>query len=255
MKKLAFLTMLAACGGGGDATPDANPCPNGCTLAGRTTVKWTFDAYPDLGFNMDSCTDFNVGDVSVELVDANGASITNAASCGNGQLVLSGINPGDYTVHLMPLDTSGTPLLTAPVTSMVTAGQPGDNREVTVNVPSESWTARDTTTGTFLFRISWGGLSCDATTIKNQTVKLTVDGVVQDITTDDGQMLNGADKKPCKKLSDQFPQSALDTKFGLATIEISGYDAADAMTYTHTFDTFVGAGIANPTLTFDVPTN
>jgi hypothetical protein len=90
--------------------------------------------------------------------------------------------------------------------------------------------------------------------VKDQTLTLMVNGVVQDIATDDGQMLNGMDKKPCKKLSDNFPQSALNVPFGPATLLVEGWDASEQMMFSKQFDTFVGAGITNPTLMFDVPT-
>jgi hypothetical protein len=252
MRKAACLALLlAACGtdNGSD-----NPCPTGdCTLPARTTVKWTLNAYPDRGFPMDSCLDFGVSRVAVDVVDADGFATSGADNCGNGQAVFSGLVPGDYTVYMMPLDLDGNPLLNAPVTSTVTAGDTGDNREVTVNVPWDSWLGAADATGTFLFRISWGGMSCETTSVKNQTVKLTVNGIVQTLTTDDGQLLNGSDKKPCKRLTDNFPQSALMAEFGPAQLEIKGFDESDAMMFEKTFETFVGAGITNPTLTFDVP--
>ncbi len=248
--KLGLAILLAACG-----TDDSssNPCPTGdCTIAARTTVKWTFNAYPARGFPMDSCTDFGIGRVEVDVVDANGFATTSQDMCGNGQSTFSGLEPGDYTVYMMPLDLAGNALLASPVTSQVIAGV--ENHEVTVNVPWDAWLGAADATGTFLFRISWGGMSCETTTVKNQVLKLTVNGVVQAIATDDGQILNGSDKKPCKKLTDNFPQSALGAEFGLAQLLIEGYDALDNMMYSKTFDTFVGAGITNPTLTFDVPT-
>jgi hypothetical protein len=248
MKKLACLIALAACG-----TEDpSNPCPTGdCTLAARTTVKWTFNAYPERKFPMDSCTDFGVTRVAIDVVDADGFATSGQDNCGNGQAVFSGLVPGDYTVFMMPLDLGGNPLLGAPVVSHVTAAD--DNRELTMNVPWDAWLGAADATGTFLFRISWGGMSCETTSIKNQTLRLTVDGVVQNLTTDDGQALNGSDKKPCKKLTDNFPQSALGAEFGMAQFLIEGYDDTNTIMYSKTFDTFVGAGITNPTLTFDVP--
>jgi hypothetical protein len=252
MKNLALLALMvaAACG-----TDDSNnPCPSGdCTLAPRTTVKWTLNAMPERGFPMDSCTDFGVARISVDLVDSAGV-VTNATdNCGNGQVVFSDLVPGDYAVVMTPYDSAGNPLIANPVTSMVTAGDVGENHEITVNVPWDAWLGAADATGTFLFRISWSGMSCESTLVKNQTVKLTVGGVVQTITTDDGQMLNGSDKKPCKRLTDNFPQSALGAEFGPAQLEIKGFDATDNMMYMKTFETFVGAGITNPTLTFDVP--
>ena len=241
-------SFVAACGGVDD------PCPtDDCELKGRTVVKWTFDAYPDRGFAMDSCVDFKVSKVSVDVQDANGVVTHGIDDCGAAQATFSGLAPGDYDVFVMPLDYDGNPILGYPVTSKVTAGTVDVPTEATVNVPWDLWPG--SYTGTFLFRISWGGLSCESVVpeIKNQTVKLTVNGVVQELATDDGQMLNGADKKPCKMLTDNFPQSALNVMFGPATLEIEGYDATDMMRFTKSFDTFVGAGITNPTLTFDVP--
>lgn len=255
MKNLACLSLslgfAAACGGTDDPS---NPCPTGdCTLPARTTVKWMFNAYPERGFPMDSCLDFGVSRVSVDVVDADGFATSGQDACGNGQAVFSGLVPGDYTVYMQPLDIDGNPLTSAPAVGTVTAGDTGDNREITLNVPWDAWLAGADATGTFLFRIKWGGMSCETTTVKNQRLTLTVNGVVQSITTDDGQLLNGSDKKPCKKFTDNFPQSALGAEFGMATLKIEGFDATDAMMFSKTFDTFVGAGITNPTMTFDVP--
>jgi len=240
--------LAAACGGVDD------PCPTGdCALKGHTVVKWTFDAYPDRGFAMDSCVDFGVGKVAVDVVDANGFATSLRDDCGVAQATFSGLAPGDYDVYVMPLDVNGNPILANPAHGTVTAGTVQAPANVTVNVPWDAWPPGQT--GTFLFRISWGGLSCDMASpaIKNQQLTLTVNGVVQNIMTDDGEMLNGMDKKPCKMLTDNFPQSALNVPFGPATLLIEGYDATDMMRFSKQFDTFVGAGITNPTLTFDVP--
>lgn len=248
--RLLSLMVLAACGGDG---PD--PCANGaCDAQSRTLVKWTFNRYPERGFPMDSCVDFGATKVAVDLVDSAGTTISLQDDCGTAQSTFFGLPQGDYTVFVMPLDGTGAGLLAAPAQGMVTVGVPGETREVTVNVPATAWVG--TYTGTFLFRISWGGLSCDAVTpdaIKDQEVALSVNGVLQNVMTDDGQMLNGMDKKPCKKLSDEFPQSAVKVPFGLATLEVKGYDQTNNMRFSKTFETFVGAGISNPTLTFDVP--
>jgi len=41
----------------------------------RTLVKWTFNAYPERGFPMDSCVDFGVANVAGDLVDSTGTTI------------------------------------------------------------------------------------------------------------------------------------------------------------------------------------
>ena len=243
MRVIALLALVTGCG---------TSCPtDDCTVKPRTFIKWTFDKYPERMFPMDSCVDFGAEKVSVTLTDGAGIATTLKDDCGIAQVVFEDLTPGRYHAAVTPLGFDGNPLVTAPINTEVTVGD--TDGETTVNVPWESWAG--TYTGTFLFRISWGGLSCDTATpvIKNQVLTLTVNGVVQNITTDDGQALNGSDKKPCKKLSDEFPQSAKDVMFGPATFVIEGYDATDNMKFTKSFDTFVGAGITNPTLTFDVP--
>jgi hypothetical protein len=240
------LLAIAACG----STEDP-PCTT-CDVKSRTTVKWSFNAYPERGFAMDSCVDFKVGKVAVDIVDADGFATSGVEMCGNAQSVFQGLAPGDYTVYLMPLDYDDAPLLSAPATTMITATD--TNTETTVNVKWDQWLGGPYT-GTFLFRLSWGGLSCDATAVKQQKLTLAVNGVIQNLTTDDGQALNGSDMKPCKKLTDNFPQSALGAAFGPATLLVEGFDETNAMRYSKMFETFVGAGITNPTLTFDVPTS
>jgi hypothetical protein len=243
--------VFGACGGGVD-----DPCPTGdCVLKGRTIIKWTLDAYPDRGFAMDSCADFGVWKVAVDLVGADGTVHSGRDDCGVAQATFSGLEPGDYDVYVMPVDAGGNPLLMNAITGKVTAGTVEQPQETTINVPWDQWFGFDTTKGTYLFRLSWGGLSCEQVMpeVKNQTLTLTVNGVVQNLMTDDGQMLNGSDKKPCKKLSDNFPQSALNVAFGPATLLVEGFDDTDNMRFSKQFDTFVGAGITNPTLTFDVP--
>jgi len=241
LSPLAF----AACGG-----TEEPPCTT-CDVKTRTTVKWSFNADMARGFNMDSCVDFKVGKVAVDVIDAEGFATSGVEMCGNAQSVFQGLAPGDYTVYVMPLDYDDAPLLSAPATANVTAGD--SNTEVTVNVKWDQWLGGPYT-GTFLFRLSWGGMSCETTAVRQQKLTLTVNGVVQNLVTDDGQMLNGSDMKPCKKLSDNFPQSVLGASFGPATLLVEGFDETSAMRYSKQFDTFVGAGISNPTMTFDVPT-
>ena len=53
MKKLAGLALVLSCGGG--TTPQCEN--NNCTLPSQDVVKFTFDAYPQWMFPMDSCSD------------------------------------------------------------------------------------------------------------------------------------------------------------------------------------------------------
>lgn len=245
---LVVSAVLAGCGG------DDGGCPtDDCTLKGRTVIKWTFDVDETRGFPGDSCVDFGVQKVNVEVVDSSGGVQGIIEDCGVQQVTFSGLAPGDYSVYVTPLDSAGESVVTEAAAGTIAAGTHEVPTETTINVPYTSWIG--TFTGTFLFRLSWGGVSCELATpvIQDQTVKLLVNDVPVDVTTDDGQVMNGTDKKPCKKLSANFPQSALAVPFGPASFLVQGFDTTGTMMFETSFETFVGAGITNPTLTFDVP--
>jgi hypothetical protein len=84
-------------------------------------------------------------------------------------------------------------------------------------------------------------------------VKLTVNGALSTATTTDGEKLDGSAPVTCYEMAQ--PQNAMNLPFGKATFEVTGYsdDAATMEAFKKTFDTFIGAGTFNPTLTFDVP--
>jgi len=240
---------LFACGG----TTSSDPCPSGsCDLPSRTVVKWMFDHYPEWQFDMDSCVDFGVLKVHVDVVDAAGAVTSAEDDCGAGQVTFQDLPEGDYTVQVTPLDADGNPVVNAAALGTVTAGTFGNNTDTTVYVPWTSWVG--TYTGTFLFRLSWDGMSCDDAVppVMTQVVTLMSGGQPLHVATDDGQMLDGTDPKPCKRLSDNFPQSAKDLPFGPATLIVVGRDSGGAKRFERHIDTFIGAGITNPTITYDV---
>ena len=65
---IVALAQLLSCGG-----DDGIKCENNnCTLPGRTTVKWIFNAYPQLGFADDSCNDTGTVMVHVDVTNTSG---------------------------------------------------------------------------------------------------------------------------------------------------------------------------------------
>lgn len=225
-----------------------------CGLQGHTVVKWTFDAYPDWLFPMDSCVDFSVGKVRVDAQAADGSVVTKIDDCGVAQVTFDGLDENQpYTMFVEPEDFGGNSLVTYPTTVMVNAGAYQADTSVNANVPWTSWVG--TFTGTFLFRLSWATQGCAAAGVATQNVTLTVNGTPVSAVADNGQKLDGTDPKPCYDIMQNFPQSATGVPFGPATLKVDGYDgsATPALIYSKTFDTFVGAGITNPTITYDVP--
>jgi hypothetical protein len=86
------------------------------------------------------------------------------------------------------------------------------------------------------------------------TQKLTLmsNGQVVAAMTDSGEVLDGT-PAPCRASTEQFPQSAINLPFGPAALIVEGDDAANHPSFSRAFDVFVGAGISNPTITYDLP--
>jgi hypothetical protein len=248
---LATAASLAACG-----TNDGQQMcgADHCGLQGHTVVKWTFDAYPDWKFPMDSCVDFGVIKVRVDAQAADATVVTKSDDCGTAQVTFDGLAENQpYTMFVEPEAADGTPLVTNPTTVTVNAGAYQADTNVSANIPWDSWIG--TFTGTYLFRLSWGTLGCTAAGVVTQVVTLKVNGTVVSAVADNGQKLDGTDPEPCYDIMQNFPQSATGVPFGPATLKVDGYDgsATPKLIYSNTFDTFVGAGITNPTITYDVP--
>jgi hypothetical protein len=251
----ASLLGFVALGGlscGGD---DANPCPTGdCNLPGQTVVKWTFDNYPDRGFGGDTCIDVGASNIHVVLTNTVDPTATQTldTDCPEGQVTANGLPAGTYTVSLTPEDSSGNPIVSAPVTAMANAPGEGMTTTVEVDVPYTAWTMAYT--GTFLFDLSWDGNDCAAATppIAKQNLTLTVNGqVAQSEETDTMHHVNGSDPEACRTLSGSA-QFVKGLPFGPATLLVQGMDSTNAVVLSHQFDTFVGVGQNNPTLQFDV---
>ncbi|MDB4963656.1 MAG: hypothetical protein JWP01_3655 [Myxococcales bacterium] len=250
------LAAVASCGG-----DDPPVCPTGdCSLPGSTVVKWKFNNYPQYKFDSDACSDVGAVTVRVEMTQVEDPAITDFLDkgCGEGQATFIDLPFGMYNVSVLPLDLDGNVLVSTGGTGQILAGSSGAHTEVTVNVPYTAWTKAYT--GQFLYRLSWGGpaVSCEASMplVKNQTVTLTAGGVVRteksSIDNMPYQQLDGTDPKPCRALSDPFPQNVMGIPFGPATLLVVGTDATDAVVFRTQFDTFIGVGVFNPTLSFDV---
>ena len=242
---------LLSCGGG-----NSNPCPTGsCDVPGRTVVKYQFDHYPQWLFESDTCIDMGAVKVHIDAVDtADPANVMSVdASCSDGQGTLTGLAPGLYNVAVTPLDGDGNALVNAPSLGQVMAADVNGTSETTVDVPYTAWTK--TYTGTLLFRIAWGGVSCEVANpqVATQVLTLMSGGNVIHAMTDTGQLVDGTDSKPCRPLSEQFAQFVTALPFGPVTLLVVGHDHGNHVAYEHQFDTFVGAGSNNPTIELNLP--
>lgn len=227
-------------------------CPTGdCTLAGSTVIKWKFNHYPEWGFESDACSDLGVVTVHIDIVNKDDPALFDARDkgCGEGQTTFVDVAPGTYSVALTPLDIDGNPLVNAPITGEVLAGSAGANTELSLVVPYTAWSRPYT--GQLLFRIAFNGMACPADVV-NQVLELTIGGQPVNAVTDTGQKLDGMEKAPCRPLTEEFAQFVQGLPFGPAKIKVQGTAQNNMVLYEQEFDTFIGAGIANPTFTYDI---
>lgn len=254
-KSLSCLCVVGLLGLSLSCGNDVPTCPTGsCDLPGSTVIKWKFNSYPDLNFDSDACTELAVSKVRVELVGIEDPTVVETAdtNCGEAQHTFIDLPVQNYAVGVTPLDVDGNSLVTMPAMGSTPAGTTGASVTLTVNVQFELWMRQYT--GQFLYRIKWGGQTCMAATpvVKTQIIKLTAGGSVTNLTNTMNQTLDGTENFVCYEFTEQFPQNVMNLPFGPATIEIRGVDVNSLDKFKQTFDTFIGAGNFNPTLTYDV---
>jgi len=278
---LALAVALAAGCGDDGATVDARPqpvcgnmmveapeqCDDGNTdetdacrrcvafLPHRTLIRWLFDADMTRGFAGDGCVDVGASSVRVELTGAQAATLT--VPCERFQATFEGLAAGDYTAAVTPIDASGATLVTAPATTTFTASaEPNATEQHTVEVPYTAWSRP--LTGTFLFILRWAGHDCATSSprVATQRVKMTIGGApvttVTQWNNQPGYRLDGTQTVPCVPSTIALAERAAALPLGPATLEVEGKDSGGTIRYGKTFETFVGAGTANPVYTFDV---
>jgi len=235
------------CDDGNDIDDDA--CHNDCTanLPPQFTIQWGFNEGEADGFTGDSCVDLGIAQVQVDL--SGPATATQTGSCSLRQVVFADLPAGTYLITVDPQDINGNSKVTAPVEETVALSNGSMTKVV---IPFDAWAG--SYTGTFFFRLQWGGQDCStaAPPVAKHVLTLEVGGSAVTQRTDADDPLDGSGSGACRPFADEFPQSALAVPWGPATFTVEGLDSGDTPQFRQTFDTFVGAGISNPELHFDV---
>ncbi len=265
----ATVFSVAACGGDdpfcgdsnldmGEECDDGNSddtdfCLSTCKARqlSQLTVKWAFNKDEAEGFSTDSCLDIGASNVEVELVGGPGPEpLIRTEQCSFRQAVFVDIPAADYEVRTRVLDSEGGLLTTGTLTEDYSFD--GGTDILDVVVPFTEWTR--TYDGTFYFRVAWDSQDCAAAdpVVAEQRITLVTGGETYTGATTDGLTLDGVTPGVCISVDREFPQSALDVPAGPADIRIDGLDAEGSVVFTEDFATFIGAGVNNPELTFDV---
>lgn len=213
------------------------------------TLKWEFNADDELGFSGDACIDMGARRVEVELLGGPEPMIL-SESCSFKQVVFVDIPAATYTATVRILDKDDLALTSPSAAQEIVF--PGGVVTENLLITADQWL--QSYVGTFFFRVTWGDADCDTATppVAEQKLTLVAGGQVFQGSTADGAALDGSAGFACQPLVEEFPQAALEVPFGPATFTIEGIDGLGATVYETVFETFVGAGVNNPELIFDV---
>ena len=215
----------------------------------QLTIKWEFNKDAADGFTSDSCIDVGASTVEVELIGGP-EPIVLTERCSFRQVVFVDIPAADYQLKVKVLDAEGLMLTSSIIDEQVDFAGGIDTVEVVV--PFDAW--QRTYNGTFYFRLAWAGADCGLAepVVVQQRLTLVAAGQTFTGTTTDGVSLDGSTASGCVTLDEEFPQSALEVPAGPASWSVEGLDASGDTVFQSDYETFVGAGLNNPELFFDV---
>ena len=233
-------------------TDDTDFCLSTCKARqlSQLTIQWEFNKDEAEGFSSDSCIDTGARTVEVELVGGP-EPLTLSGPCSLRQVVYVDIPAADYEVRAKVLDADGVMLTSSVITETYSFAGGTDVLELVV--PFASWVR--SYEGTFYFRVAWDTADCALATpavVEQRLTLVTSDGQTFAGTTTDGAALDGSAAATCMSVDSEFPQAVLEVPAGPADFRIDGLDGDGAIVFTEDFATFVGAGVNNPELTFDV---
>lgn len=243
------LDMGEECDDGND--DDTDFCLSSCKarVLSQLTIKWEFNKEEAEGFTSDSCIDTDASTVEVELIGGPEPIIL-TERCSFRQVVYVDIPAAEYEVRARVLDSEGIMLTSSVLSESFSFDGGTDMLELVV--PFESWTR--SYDGTFYFRVAWDAADCAGAdpAVVDQRLTLVAAGQTFTGSTTDGAALDGSAASACISVDNEFPQSALDVPAGPASFRVEGLDALGDVVFSEDYETFVGAGVNNPELVFDV---
>ena len=125
---------------------------------------------------------------------------------------------------------------------------PGAPVQVTLNFPFEDFLRTDYV-GNWFYSLTWAGQAmCAAAMPPVVKTSLRLERGGQSIVSADGVSVDGT-PKACVDGSNEVINKL---PWGPANLTVIGLDASGTPQFQETFPTFIGAGILNPTLKFDV---
>jgi cysteine-rich repeat protein len=262
----AVLASLAiGCGGGsvcGNGKPelpdeqcdDGNTIEDdGCTSACRAVPTrdaqfiWTFAAHELPGFT-ENCTGVGAAKVKLDVTGPKSTSYTLA--CGDLQFTAIALAAGSYSVTANLLDAAGT-LLTKGGTRadfVIPEATTGTPVQVKLDFAYADFVRTDYV-GDWYYQLTWGGApGCTVAVPPVTDMSIRIERGGHPVVSTDGKTIDGVTPEPCTS----GLQAIQNLPWGPASVTITGFATGGAAAFKATFPTFLGAGISNPTLAYDV---
>jgi cysteine-rich repeat protein len=267
MKKWLLVLAAAGCGSsvcGNGVIESGEQCDDGNLIDGdgcssscraeeivQTFIHWSFVASQYPPFTGETCDGLGAKQVTLALTGPK--AITQSIDCSFGQYPFKQLPVGSYNVNAVLYDAAGGALTRGlATTSFVASGQ---KQDVFIDFPFEDFTGGYH--GIYYFTTSWAGAArCNDAVphVVKQRVRLERNGTsFPGVMTQDGLPIDGSAAGPCRDGGSGAAQAVLDLPWGPAQITVTGEDGNGTALFRKTFDTFVGAGVANPTAVLDVP--
>jgi len=262
---LALALPSVACGGavcgdgvaeGGEACDDGNNrdddrCSNSCKVQQSRSAQiiWTMVAQNVPGFS-ETCTGVSASKIKLEITGAQPMDLD--IDCNYSQYMLNDLEPGDYAVKATLFSASGQALTKGQSMASFTIAQvpSGTPVQATINFPFGDFVRTDYV-GDWFYGISWAGAASCSTAIPAVTqtsLRLERDG--QPIISATGVTIDGLTPTAC--FEGEHAPAINKLPWGPAELTIVGLDASGTPQFRESFPTFIGAGITNPSLAYDV---
>jgi cysteine-rich repeat protein len=253
---------LAGCGGGavcgdgkaedGEPCDDGNDrdddaCSNSCEIQQTLDAQiiWTLIGKQVAGFQ-DNCQ--SVGADKIRLEISGPLPVTQEVDCAFQQYPFPALRAGSYTVNATLLDAAGQALTKGLTSAEFTIAT--TDVQVELDFPFEDF--NNSYVGNWFYRFKWAGsTTCQTSTppVKKVRIRLERDG--QPLMTTMGKPVDGNMPLDCVSYT-EIPAAIKDLPWGPATLKVTGLDDGDKERFAGEFPTFVGAGVSNPPLDYDM---
>jgi len=255
----------AGCGGGsvcangeaesGEECDDGNQrdddaCSNACQQRDTRDAQliWTMLANEVPGF-FESCT--GVGADRVKLVVTGPTPFSLDRDCNESQYIQAVLDAGHYTVVGTLVDSAGTALTKGMARAEfdMPTTPTGTPVQVNIDFPFADFIRTDYT-GSWIYRFAWDGKPTCASAqppVVTRSIRLERGGTP--LVGADGMPIDGLTPGDCV---DPTSAQIMGIPWGPADLTVVGFDATATPQFRETIHTFVGAGISNPILTYDI---